>query len=164
VAVQLEWEATRDMIADGLTKSLREAHFVRLLRMDQTERLGLIRREKELRDMLKARREAIQEVLEPEKEVGKKLSKGCDAKVPRSCQWLTYYLSTAGCRTYTIQLTVTQPCLIGHSDSYEPVAVRMANETETDGCVVLCRSCSLQRFLRLNGMYMYAFARRSMIS
>jgi reverse transcriptase-like protein/Pol polyprotein len=71
--VQLEWEATRDMIADGLTKSLGKqkfAHFVRLLRMeDQTERLGLIRREEELRDMLKARREAIQEVLEPEKEV-----------------------------------------------------------------------------------------------
>ena len=61
------------MIADGLTKSLGKqkfAHFVRLLRMeDQTERLGLIRRKEELRDMLKARREAIQEVLEPEKEV-----------------------------------------------------------------------------------------------
>ena len=71
--VQLEWEATKDMIADGLTKSLGKqkfAHFVKLLRMeDQTERLGLIRREEELRDMLKARREAIQEVLEPEKEV-----------------------------------------------------------------------------------------------
>ena len=59
--------------ADGLTRSLGKqkfAHFVRLLRMeDQTERLGLIRCEEELRDMLKARREAIREVLEPEKEV-----------------------------------------------------------------------------------------------
>jgi hypothetical protein len=61
--VQLEWEVTKDMMADGLMKSLGKqklTHFVKLLRMeDQTEHLGLIRREEELRDMLKARREAF---------------------------------------------------------------------------------------------------------
>ena len=42
--VQPEWEATKDMIADGLTKSLEKqkfSHSVKLLRMeDQTERLS----------------------------------------------------------------------------------------------------------------------------
>ena len=42
--MQPEWEATKDMIADGLTKSLEKqkfSHFVKLLRMeDQTERLS----------------------------------------------------------------------------------------------------------------------------
>jgi len=41
------------------------AHSVKLLRLeDQTERLRLIRREEELRDELKAKREAIQDELE----------------------------------------------------------------------------------------------------
>jgi Reverse transcriptase (RNA-dependent DNA polymerase) len=62
--IQLKWEATNDMIADGMTKSLGKQkfnRFVKLLRLeDQTVRLELIKREEELKDELKTRREAIQ--------------------------------------------------------------------------------------------------------
>jgi hypothetical protein len=102
--VQLQWEATRNMIADGLTKALSKqkfANFVKLLRLeDKTERLRLIQREEELQDELKAKREAVQDELKQDQEVwyrasskeAKKLIlmvhftflKGCVAKVPRS--------------------------------------------------------------------------------
>ena len=66
--IQLQWEPTSKMIADGLTKALSKqkfAHFVKLLRLeDQTQRLRLIQREEELRDELKAKRQAIQNELE----------------------------------------------------------------------------------------------------
>jgi hypothetical protein len=71
--VQLQWEATNNMVADGLTKALSRqkfAHFVKLLRLeDQTERLKLILREEELRDELKAKREAIQDELKQDQKV-----------------------------------------------------------------------------------------------
>ena len=66
--IQLQWEPTSTMIADGLTKALSKqkfAHFVKLLQLeDQTQRLRLIQREEELRDELKAKRQAIQNELE----------------------------------------------------------------------------------------------------
>ena len=66
--IQLQWEPTSTMIADGLTKALSKqkfAHFVKLLQLeDQTQRLRLIQRKEELRDELKAKRQAIQNELE----------------------------------------------------------------------------------------------------
>jgi len=61
------------MVADGLTKALSRqkfAHFVKLLRLeDKTEQLRLVRREEELRDELKAKREAVQDELKQDQEV-----------------------------------------------------------------------------------------------
>ena len=61
--IQLQWEPTSTMIADGLTKALSKQK--KLLQLeDQTQRLRLIQREEELRDELKAKRQTIQNELE----------------------------------------------------------------------------------------------------
>ena len=55
-SIQLNWQETKKMMADGLTKALGKALFQRFREMigleDQTERLTLIRREDELKKQL----------------------------------------------------------------------------------------------------------------
>ena len=54
--IRLQWQETKKMIADGLTKALSKALFQRFTEMigleDQEARLDLIRREDELRERL----------------------------------------------------------------------------------------------------------------
>ena len=54
--IQLSWQETKKMIADGLTKALGKGPFQRFREMigleDQTERLSLIRQEDKLREKL----------------------------------------------------------------------------------------------------------------
>jgi hypothetical protein len=56
-SIQLTWQETKKMMADGLTKALNKALFQKFRDMigleDQVERLTLIRREDELKDQLK---------------------------------------------------------------------------------------------------------------
>jgi hypothetical protein len=55
-AITITWQETKKMIADGLTKALNRAVFERFVEAigldDQEKRLGLIRREEDLRDRL----------------------------------------------------------------------------------------------------------------
>jgi hypothetical protein len=55
--ITIAWQETKKMIADGLTKALGKTLFRRFTDMigleDQEERLGLIRREEELKEHLK---------------------------------------------------------------------------------------------------------------
>ena len=55
-SIQLSWQETKKMMADGLTKALGKGLFQRFREMigleDQTERLSLIRQEDELREKL----------------------------------------------------------------------------------------------------------------
>jgi len=55
--ISIDWQETKKMMADGATKALGKALFRRFTDMigleDQEERLGLIRREEELKEQIK---------------------------------------------------------------------------------------------------------------